>query len=346
VTIMDRRTNRQAKERATSTMPHETKLPETPRTGKPESITDLIEIAGTLTPSTVVVIGGDRIEDLKLVESARDHGIVDRIILVGRGESIAAAVEAAGIKIDPADIVPADSAEQVARAAIDLIKSGGIDIALKGNISTPLINRRILPLATRRTVSLATVFDAAPIGGGRPMVMTDAGVTTNCSLERMVDLVNNAAEVARLILEIERPRVAILSANEKQIASLPSTRIGAELAQMEFDNAVVYGPLSFDLATDVDSVALKGIENLPGASEVAGQADVLVCPGIDSANILYKAISAMNKYGLASLASITVGFPLPYIILSRADSVETRLVSIAMCSIYARRSAPNPGDAE
>ena len=313
---------------------------------KPESITDLVEIAGTLPPTTVVVIGGDRIEDLQLVESARDHGIVDRIILVGRGKSIAEAVEAAGIEIDPADIVAGDSAEQVADLAIDLIKGGGVDIALKGNISTPIINRRMLPLATRRTVSLATVFDATPISGGRPMVMTDAGVTTNCSLERMVDLVKNSVEVARMILGIERPRVAILSANEKQIASMPSTKMGADLTAMEFDNAVVYGPLSFDLATDPESVALKGVENLPGASQVAGQADVLVCPGIDSANILYKSISAMNKYGLASLASITVGFGLPYIILSRADSVETRLVSIAMCSIYARRSSPSPGASE
>ncbi len=178
------------------------------------------------------------------------------------------------------------------------------------------------------------------------MVMTDAGVTVDCSLDRMVDLVNNSVEVARVILEIERPRVAILSANEKQIPSLASTGMGAELAKMQFDNAIVYGPLSFDLATDPESAALKGVEGLPGAAEVAGKADVLVCPGIDSANILYKAISAMNKYGLASLASITVGFPIPYIILSRADSVETRLVSIAMSSIYAQRSNTSPGAPE
>ena len=176
--------------------------------------------------------------------------------------------------------------------------------------------------------------------------MTDAGVTVDCSLDRMVGMVNNAVEVARVILKIERPRVAILSANEKQIPSLASTTIGAELAKMQFDNAIVYGPLSFDLATDPESATLKGVEDLPRAAEVAGKADVLVCPGIDSANILYKAISAMNKYGLASLASITVGFPIPYIILSRADSVETRLVSIAMSSIYAQRSNTSPGAPE
>ena len=100
---------------------------------------------------------------------------------------------------------------------------------------------------------------------------------------------------------------------------------------------MVCGPLSFDLATDPESVSIKGMPDLPGAEEVAGRADVLVCPGIDTANVLYKVIAAMNKYGLASLASITVGFPVPYIILSRADSVETRLASIALCAVYARR---------
>ena len=131
--------------------------------------------------------------------------------------------------------------------------------------------------------------------------------------------------------------MAILSANEKQIASLPSTRMGLELAGRTWADAVVCGPLSFDLATDPASVAIKGMPDLPGAEEVAGRADVLVCPGIDTANVLYKVIAAMNKYGEASLASITVGFPVPYVILSRSDTLETRLASIALCAVYARR---------
>jgi len=169
--------------------------------------------------------------------------------------------------------------------------------------------------------------------------MTDAGVTTVCSFGRLVDLVRNAVDVARTVLGIDRPRVAVLSANEKQIPSLPSTRIGRRMAERRWPDAVVCGPLSFDLATDPESVAVKGLPDLPGAEEVAGCADVLVCPGIDTANVLYKTISALNKYGQASLASITVGFPVPYVILSRSDALETRLVSIALCAVYARRSA-------
>lgn len=302
-----------------------------------EKVVDLIEVAGRLAASTVAVAGGHRVEDLRLVESARDHGIVDRIILVGLKDHIEEAVAQVGIVIDPQDIVPTENDEQIARATVELIRNGGADIVLKGGISTPIINRHMLPLATRPTVSLATVFDAACIAGGRPMVLTDAGVTTVCNFGRMLDLVRNAVDVAQTVMGIDRPRVAILSANEKQIPSLPSTWMGLELAKRSWADAVVCGPLSFDLATDPESVAVKGLPDLPNAAEVAGRADVLVSPGIDTANALYKMISAMNKYGEASLASITVGFPVPYIILSRSDSVETRLASIALSAIYVQR---------
>jgi len=303
-----------------------------------ETVADLVEIAGRLAPSTVVVPGGDRVGDLRLVESARDHGIIDRIILIGDADRIARAVGEVGIEIDPQNIVAADGDEEVAAATVELINTGDVNIVLKGNISTPILNRHMLPLAVRPTVSLVSIFDAAPIAGGRPMIVTDAGVTTVCNFGRMADLVRNAVDVAHVVMGIDRPRVAILSANEKQISSLPSTWIGARLSERDWPDAVVYGPLSFDLATDPGSVAVKGVPDLPGAREVAGQADVLVCPGIDAANVLYKTITAMIKYGQASLGGITVGFPVPYVILSRADTLGTRLESIALCSIYAQRT--------
>ena len=302
-----------------------------------QAVSDLVEIAGRLGGSTVVVAGGDRIEDLQLVEAARDHGIIDRIILVGENDSIRRQVDESGIDIARDDIMSAHSDDRCAAVTVDLIAGGGIDIVLKGNISTPVLNRHMLPLARRSTVSLASVFDAEPIAAGRPMILTDAGFTTVCTFGRLADLVRNAVDVAHRVLELERPRVAILSANEKQIPSLPSTWIGKALAERVWPDAVVCGPLSFDLATDIESVAIKGQPEAPHAEEVAGRADVLVCPGIDAANILYKTIAAMVKYGQASIAGITVGFPVPYIILSRSDALETRLQSIALSSIYANR---------
>jgi len=303
-----------------------------------KSVLDLVDVAGQMKASTVVIAGGDRVEDLSLVESARDHGIIERIILVGDKSLIEQAVEQVGIDIPNEDIVAADGYDEVAAATVEIVCNGRADIVLKGNMSTPVLNRRMLTLAGRDTVSLVTVFDAAPISDGKIMLMTDAGVTTVCTLERMVGMVENACDVARTVLGMDKPRVAILSANEKQIPSLASTKIGLELAQRKWTDAVVCGPLSFDLATDQSSAAVKGMPDVPNARIVAGNADVLVCPGIDSANILYKNLAALNKYGLASLAGITIGFPVPYIIISRSDTMEIRLVSIALCSVYARKT--------
>jgi phosphate butyryltransferase len=301
------------------------------------SVTDLVEIAGRLKASTVAVPGGHRKEDLQLVESARDHGIVDRIVLVGDRTLISRAVTDVGINIPERDIIPVSKDEQIADATIDLIKKGLVDIVLKGGISTPIINRRMLQVSIRPTVSLASIFDAAPISGGRPIILTDAGMTTVCNFGRLVGIIENAVEVAKVVMGISSPRVAVLSANEKQIPSLPSTEVGKKLTERSWSGCVVYGPLSLDLATDPDSVAVKGIPDIPAAHEVAGRADILVCPGIDAANILYKAITAMTKFGQASIAGITIGFQVPYVILSRADTLETRMNSIALCSVYAQR---------
>ena len=306
-----------------------------------QSVTDLVDIAGAMKASTVLIAGGHRIEDLRLVESARDHGIIDRIILVGNKKQVTHAVQEVGIDIAAKDIVAADDDERVARHTVKIIQDGNTDIVLKGGISTPIMNRNIIRLAVRPTVSLATIVEAAPVADGRPIVITDAGVTTVCNFGRMVNLIENAVEVAQVVMGLKRPRVAVLSANEKEIPSLPSTWIGKRLAERKWHHAPVCGPLSFDLAVDPESVSVKGIPHLPNAEEVAGRADILVCPGIDAANILYKTYTAMSKFGQASLAGITVGFPIPYIILSRADTLETRLFSIALCSIYAQRTATN-----
>lgn len=302
------------------------------------SVSELVEIAGRLSPASVVIPGGDRLEDLRVVDAARDLGIVDRIILVAKKGTVNRSIEASGLEIDSQDIITVDDDQQIALKTVDLVRSDQVDMVLKGDISTPIMNRAMLSIAQRKTVSLASIFSADPISDGRPMILTDAGMTTVCDTDRMVGIINNAIDVARSVMGIEKPKVAVLSANEKQIPSLPSTRMGLELAEKKWDNALVCGPLSFDLATSVESVKIKSMPDLPNAEQVAGKADILVCPGIDSANILYKVISAMAQYGQASIAGITVGFMKPYVILSRADALETRLESIALCSIYAHRN--------
>ena len=302
-----------------------------------KSVSDLVEIAGKLPGSTVLIPGGDRVEDLRLIDAACDYGIINRAILVGSKKRTIENAENLGIDLSSHEIVDVDGDEQIGQRTVELVNACGVDMVLKGGISTPIINRAMLKLAVKPTVSLACIFDAAQISGGKPILFSDPGVSTVCNFGRMVDIISNAIEVAQMVMGIAKPKVAILSANEKQIPSLPSTSMGLELSKLKWDDAFVCGPLSFDLATDPKSVAVKGIPESPNAKEVAGNADILICPCLDSANILYKTISSMARYGDASISDITFGFKVPYIILSRSDSLETRLDSIALCSVYAQR---------
>jgi phosphotransacetylase len=302
-------------------------------------VASLRKIASKLPPKTVVIAGGDRKEDLCVVQSLRGQAFVRRCILVGDGASIRAAARQLRMVLPPADIVATQSPEETALRTVELVEQGVAEIILKGNISTPILNRAMLKIRARETISLVTMFQSPYLGGNRPMLLTDAGVTTVCSAVRMRDLIRNAAEVAHVALGLPRPRIALLSANEKVIESLPSTTMAAELSKEPWENMVVHGPLSLDLAIDPESVRIKGVSkgDDPALAEVAGQADVLVCPGLDAANILYKAIMSLTLCRKASMAGITVGLRVPYIILSRADNEATKRDSVALCCIYAER---------
>jgi phosphotransacetylase len=256
-----------------------------------ESVSDLVEIAGKLPGATVLIPGGDRVEDLRLVDAACDYGIISKAILVGSEKRIIENAANLAIDLSRHEIVDVDGDEQIGQRTVELVNAGGVDMVLKGGISTPIINRAMLKLAAKPTVSVACIFDAAQISGGKPILFSDPGVTTVCNFGRMVDIINNSIEVAQIVMGIAKPKVAILSANEKQVPSLPSTSMGLELSKLKWDNAYVCGPLSFDLATDPNSVAVKGMPKSPNAEQVAGNADVLICPSLDSANILYKTIS-------------------------------------------------------
>jgi len=303
----------------------------------PVTVARLQKIAARLPPKTVVIAGGDRKEDLSIFSLLQALPFVKRCILVGDGQAIRAAALDLGLTIPKADLVATDSPEETALRTVELVEQGVAEIILKGNISTPILNRAMMKIRAQETISLVTMFQSPYLGGNRPLLLTDAGVTTVCNFSRMTGMIQNAAEVAQRVMGLPRPRIALLSANEKVIKSLPSTTLAVELSQAPWKDMVVCGPLSLDLAIDPESVRIKGLATSedPAVREVAGQADALVCPGLDAANILYKAIMSLTLCGKASMAGITVGLQVPYIILSRADNEATKRDSVALCCIYA-----------
>lgn len=303
----------------------------------PTEIAEFENIAASLAPQAVAIAGGDRQCDLGLYQQLREKPYVRQCILVGDRADMRAAAERLGIDLAEDDVVATNSQEETAARILELAQTNRADVIQKGNISTPILNRKLVKMRTRDTMSLATVFQADCFRDGAPMIMTDAGVSAILNYSRMTGLIKNSVEIARAALNIDRPRVALLAGNEKPMPALPSTMLARDLAAACWDDAIVYGPLSFDLAVDAESVRLKE-ETLPEGSplfEVAGMADVLVNPALDAANIMYKMLMRMAESGLARMACVTVGIKAPYVISSRSDPARSKVDSIALACIYA-----------
>jgi len=305
----------------------------------PTPIAAFEQIASSLTPQTVAIAGGDRSCDLKLYAQLRQTPYVGQCMLVGDASAIRREAERLEFEVPADDISGTHSQDETAETILGLAQAGRTDVIQKGNISTPILNRRLVKLRTRDTMSLATVFQAHCFRSGAPMVMTDAGVSAVLNYDRMTGLIHNAAEIAQAALKIERPKVALLAGNEKPMEALPSTLMARDLAAAHWDDAIVYGPLFYDLAVDPESVLLKK-ETLPAESpmfQVAGMADVLVNPSLDAANIMYKMLMRMAVSGIARMACVTVGIKTPYVISSRSDPERSKIDSIALACIYANQ---------
>ena len=164
--------------------------------------------------------------------------------------------------------------------------------------------------------------------GGSPILISDGAVNVTPDVKTRQQMLISLASTAKA-LGIETPKIAIISATETPIASVPSSMEAKDLNDWAQDNitgALVSGPLSFDLAMSPEAVSIKGMKDNP----VAGYADALVMPEITSGNVLFK---SMVWHNAACAAGVVVGGKVPIILTSRADSAESRLASIALAAL-------------
>jgi phosphate butyryltransferase len=243
-----------------------------------------------------------------------------------------------------------DDSEAVAKA-VDLYRQGDVQLIMKGLVSTSTLLKAVLAkdaglVAPGGILSLVSVFDAPqhPETSGEPrlMLLTDAGVNIRPNLQRKVDILKNAIAVARA-LKIERPRAAILAATEKvNFPAMPATLDADLLAKMGaegvFGDARVAGPLALDLAVSPVSARLKRIDN-----PVAGHADILLTPDIESGNILHKSISTLLN---VPIASVVVGSKVPVVVPSRGDTEGSKFASIALAVYLAQQNGTQQGGAQ
>jgi phosphotransacetylase len=184
-------------------------------------------------------------------------------------------------------------------------------------------------LRTARRVSHAFLLDT--LAYPRPLIVTDAAINISPSLDDKVDIVKNAIELAHTI-GVERPNVAILSAVETVTSKIVSTIDAAALCKMadrgQITGALIDGPLAFDTAVSVEAATTKNLR-----SPIAGAADVLVVPDLESGNILVK---ELEYIGGAELAGVVLGASVPIVLTSRADSAQARVASCALALLCVR----------
>ena len=275
-----------------------------------------------------------------VVEAAR-LGLIEPI-LVGPEARIRSVAAAAGIDISKLTIVATNHSVESATRAVALVREGRAEALMKGSLHTDELMGAVVAretgLRTARRVSHCFVMDVP--GYATPLIITDAAVNIAPTLEDKVHIVQNAIDLAHA-LRAPEVRVAILSAVETVNPKIPSTVEAAALCKMadrgQITGAVLDGPLALDNAISAESAAIKKIN-----SPVAGRANVLIVPNLESGNMLAKSLAILAQ---ADAAGIVLGAKVPIILTSRADSVLSRLASCAVAVMVARARREAAGKA-
>jgi phosphotransacetylase/acyl dehydratase len=278
----------------------------------------------------------DRDSLLGAIEAARRNLIVP--VLVGPAARIEAVAAAHGVDITPYRLVNTAHSHASAATAVALARNGEVETLMKGSLHTDEIMSAVVAsqtgLRTERRVSHVFVMDVPAYD--RILFVTDAAINIEPTLAEKADIAQNAIDLARS-LGVETPKMAILSAVEVVNPAIKSTLDAAALCKMsdrgQIQGAVLDGPLAFDNAISEFAARTKRIQ-----SPVAGIADILLVPDIESGNMLAK---QLQYFAGADSAGIVLGARVPVILTSRADNVRMRMGSAAVAKlvVHARRTA-------
>ena len=269
---------------------------------------------------------------------ARDAGLIEPV-LIGPRARIEAAAEEAGVDLAGVTIEDVPHSHAAGARAAQMAAAGEVEALMKGSLHTDELLAAILPsaagLRTKRRVSHCFLMQTPAYP--RPFIITDAAINIAPTLEEKADIIRNAIDLANAI-GVDQPRVAILAAVETVNPRMQATLDAAALCKMadrgQISGGILDGPLAFDNAVSVAAARIKGIE-----SDVAGVADVLVVPDLESGNMLAKQLEYM---GDAVSAGIVLGAKVPVVLTSRADPRDSRIAACAIAALLAHRYRKAP----
>ncbi|MEO0918349.1 MAG: phosphate acyltransferase [Pseudomonadota bacterium] len=290
---------------------------------------DLIDRAKRFGAPRVAIARAAAPLPMEAAEDATKAGIMIPVF-VGEADMIHAEAEKLDWDISGYALHDTTGEEEAGRVAAGLCGAGEADVLMKGQLHTDVFMKS----AVNRDAGLRTgqrfvhIFHITHPDGGRPILISDAAVNVAPDLETRQSAI---IEVNKLLNKLgnERPKIAILSATESAIPSVPSAMDGKALsdwAATNVDGVEVSGPLAFDLIMSPDAVATKKLTSDP----VAGQADAIIVPDIVSGNALFKAFVYLTG-GCA--AGVVTGAKVPILLTSRADPPAARIASAALAAI-------------
>ena len=262
---------------------------------------------------------------------AVEFGLAD-VTLVGDENLIAQACKDEGIDIAVFTIVHNEDEMESIKAAVRMVRDGEGDFLMKGLCSTDKFLRAILNKETgllppKGTLTHCTTLEIPSYH--KLLFVGDVAVIPAPDLKQKQIIMECLVKTAQAV-GIAKPKVAILAATEQVLPSQPASIEAAILSKMadrgQIKGCIADGPLALDVAIDQESVAIKGL-----VSPVAGDADCLLFPNIESGNVFYKANSKLVA-GVRQ-SGILVGAKAPCVLSSRADSIDTKLNSIAMAAM-------------
>lgn len=294
---------------------------------------ELLETAKSFGPKRVAVILAHDDVILEALKFSKQNGLLTPT-LIGNVDKIKEIADKIGYDLAGDELIHETDGKRATEIAVGLVKEQAVDLIMKGKVQTAdlikvVLNRetgiRAGKLLCQVLVVHTPVFD-------RFMLLSDAAINIAPTLEQKAGICRNAIAVAQSI-GIENPKVAALAALEIVNEAMPATVEAYELKMMnqrnEITGAIVDGPLALDIPLDAWAAQKKGV-----TSPIAGIADILLPPDIEATNILYRAIL---YFGQAKSAGVVVGAQVPLIHLSRADTVDTKINSIALAVILSER---------
>ncbi|MDB2363331.1 bifunctional enoyl-CoA hydratase/phosphate acetyltransferase, partial [Candidatus Pelagibacter bacterium] len=272
----------------------------------------------------VAVVNAGKPLPMLSVQDAVTENLIEPIF-IGDKKEILKCADDLKWDISKYEIIDEPVENNTAKIAAKLASKNKVKIIVKGHIHTDILMKEVLKREYNLLgkTRLSHIWHMTVEKEGKPLIITDGALNVQPNVKTKMHILKNVINFSNRI-GISRPKVAVLSATEEVLESVPSSLDAAEITKLAKDEnleADVFGPLAFDNSISKKSAAIKGIKNI-----VAGEADVLLVPSVETGNGLVK---MMIYFMGACAAGVVVGGKVPVVITSRSDEAQARLASIA-----------------